>query len=185
MMTVHHGRDAKRRIYDEHHIGRVHEYFYHEAQQCTKRFWHFFSRVHSTSSAFCTVKCRGHWTVHDDFQGSITRFGYGHFQMSTCSYGSWSFSCMINMIMTDLSELSKNYLSYNWKPKIHTNTCSSGTDHNQILLWILGSGYGHFNGLGILQCEKEEKLNEPSKKCQNPLVQCWVAWYKYSWTLPM
>ena len=34
MMTVHHERDAKRRVYDELHFGRVHEYFYRAAQQC-------------------------------------------------------------------------------------------------------------------------------------------------------
>ena len=60
------------------------------------------------------------------------------------------------------------------KAKINSNTCLSGTDHNQISLWILGSDYGQFNDLGILQCEKEEKLNDLSrKKCI------------YSWTNPM
>ena len=29
------GRDEKRRAYNELHIGRVHEYFYHATQQCT------------------------------------------------------------------------------------------------------------------------------------------------------
>ena len=38
------------------------------------------------------------------------------------------------------------------------------TDHNQISLWILESDYGQFNDLGILQCEKEEKFNELSRK---------------------
>ena len=89
-----HGRDAKCRVYDEPHIGRVHECFYHATQQCAKRFWHFFWRVHSTS-LFRTVKCRGHWTTHDHLQGSITRFDYGQFHMNTCSWGPWSFSCII------------------------------------------------------------------------------------------
>ena len=35
---VRYGRDAKSRVYNELHIGRVHEYFYHVTQQCTKRF---------------------------------------------------------------------------------------------------------------------------------------------------
>ena len=36
------------------------------------------------------------WPVNNRFQGSITRFDYGHLQMNTCSYESWAFSCMIN-----------------------------------------------------------------------------------------
>ena len=36
--------------------------------------------------------------------------------------------------------------------------------HNQISLLILRSDYGQFNDLGILQCEKEEKLNELLRK---------------------
>ena len=56
---------------------------------------------------------------------------------------------------------------------IGTRFLSPGTDHNQILLWILGSDYGQFNDLGILQREKEEKLNELlTKKCKNLLVHC-------------
>ena len=89
------GRDAKRRVYNELDIWRVHEYFHHATQQCIKRFWHFFSRVHSTGPPFRTVKCRGHWTDHNHFQGSTTRFDYGQFQNNTCSYVSWAFSCMI------------------------------------------------------------------------------------------
>ena len=54
----------------------------------------FFSRAHSTSS-FRTVKFRGHWTDQNDFQRSITRFDHCQSQINTCSYGSWSFSCMI------------------------------------------------------------------------------------------
>ena len=32
MIKVRHGRDAKRRVYDKRHIGRVHEYFYHATE---------------------------------------------------------------------------------------------------------------------------------------------------------
>ena len=42
-MTIRHGRDAKRRVYDEIHIGRVYEYFYHATQQCTEIFCFCFS----------------------------------------------------------------------------------------------------------------------------------------------
>ena len=45
--------------------------------------------------------------------------------------------------------------------------------YHHIRLWILGSNYGECNDLGILQYEKEKKLNELSrKKCQHPLVHC-------------
>ena len=57
----------------------------------------FFWIVHSTSPPFRTVKCRGHWADHNYFQGSITRFDYGQFQMSTCFNGSWAFSCKIKI----------------------------------------------------------------------------------------
>ena len=36
--TDEHRRDTKRRVYNELHIGRVHEYFYRATQQCTIRF---------------------------------------------------------------------------------------------------------------------------------------------------
>ena len=90
----------------------------------------FFSRVHSTSP-FHTVKCRGHWTDHNHFRGSVTRFDYGQFLMNMCSIdlglsvthdkiwlwsavssrwtrasGTWSFGCMItfshNRILYDI-----------------------------------------------------------------------------------
>ena len=32
------GRDAKRRVYNELHVGRVHEYFYHATQHALKDF---------------------------------------------------------------------------------------------------------------------------------------------------
>ena len=41
--------------------------------------------VHSTSP-FCTVKCLGYWTAHDDFQGSILRFDYGQLLLNLYSY---------------------------------------------------------------------------------------------------
>ena len=55
------------------------------------------SRIHSNSFSFHPVNCGGHWTDHND-QRSIRRLYYGQFQMNTCSYGSWSFSCMITGI---------------------------------------------------------------------------------------
>ena len=39
-----------------------------------------------TSRYFRTVIRLGHLTAHDNFQGSVMRFDYGHFQMSTCSF---------------------------------------------------------------------------------------------------
>ena len=96
MMKVRHGRDAKRRVYDELGIGRVHSYFYHATEQCTKICLPFFSRIHPTSPF--RMKCRGHWTDYNHFQGSITRFDYGHFQMKTCSYGAWAFNCKIGVL---------------------------------------------------------------------------------------
>ena len=123
MMTVRHGRDAKHRVNDELHIGRVHEYFYHAAQQCTKSFWHFLSRAHSTSP-FRTVKCRSHWTAHNDFQGSIARFDYGQFHMNTCSYGSWSFRCMIK----DIQGLFADAPLMSYSSKLNENECDNFWD---------------------------------------------------------
>ena len=73
--------------------------FMMQLNNALKDFDTFFSRVHSTSPPFRTVKCRGHWTDHNHFRGSITRFDYGQFHMNTCSYGSWAFSCMINLAL--------------------------------------------------------------------------------------
>ena len=58
MMKVRYGRHAKRRVYNEFHIGRAHEYSY-ATQQRIKDF-DIFSRVHSTCPPFRTVKCRVH-----------------------------------------------------------------------------------------------------------------------------
>ena len=59
--------------------------FIMQLKNVQKDFDNFFvSRVHSASSPFRTVKCRGHLTEHNDFQGSITRFDHGQFQKSKC-----------------------------------------------------------------------------------------------------
>ena len=47
-------------------------------------------------------------------------------------------------------------LSCNWKPKIHRDTCLSGSDHNQISLWIIGSDYGKFNDLAFYSAKRRK-----------------------------
>ena len=59
------------------------------------KYFDTFLRAHSISSPFRAVKCRGHWTDHNGFQGSITRLDYGQFQINTWCYWSWSSRCMI------------------------------------------------------------------------------------------
>ena len=76
-------------------IGRVHELIYRAAQQLNYLFRGVFSRVNSPFIQFYIDKLWSHWTVHDDFVGSMTRFDHRQFQMNTCLYGTWSFSCMI------------------------------------------------------------------------------------------
>ena len=52
--------------------------------------------------------------------------------------------------------------------------------HNQISLWILGNHHGEFNDLGILQREKEKKLNELSEKSvKSVLLGCMIYIYIY------
>ena len=77
--------------------------FIMQLNNAQKDFDVFFARVHSTSPPFRNARCRGHWTDHDHFRGSITRFDYGQFHMKTCSYGSWVFSCMITTNYTPAS----------------------------------------------------------------------------------
>ena len=56
---------------------------------------------------------------------------------------------------------------------VPTTPVDSDSDSGSDSAPLLGSHYGQFDYLGILQCERE-KLNELSraKKCQNLLVHC-------------
>ena len=55
-MKVRYGRYAKRRGYNELHIGRVNEYFYHAAQQCTRAGCdHFFGNAMATEAILCLL----------------------------------------------------------------------------------------------------------------------------------
>ena len=77
------------------HIGRVHEYVYHAAQQCTKCLLDLFSRVHSTSFVLhCSIILRSlSWPWwHSSDPDEVWSW---QFQINTCVYKTCFLSCMI------------------------------------------------------------------------------------------
>ena len=69
------------------------------------------------------------------------------------------------------------------KDHVHRNTCSFGTDHDEISSWILRSNHGQFNDFSILLWGKERKLNELSRKVSESSSALLSYLIMYSWTL--
>ena len=95
-----------------------------------------------------------------------------------------TFSALLNSVVkiTDSSNVKFRHLSWNLKTMFHRDTCSSGTDYDQISSWLLEYRHGQFKDPSILQRKKDRKgwrnSRENVSETLNALLSCTIIYIK-------